>query len=28
VLLKMMQGSMMRMEVPVEKVRRKPVKNG
>ena len=28
VLLKMMQGSMMRMEVPAEKVRRKPVNNG
>jgi transcriptional antiterminator RfaH len=28
VLLRMMQGGMMRMEVPVEKVRRKPVKNG
>ena len=28
VLLKMMQGGMMRMELPAEKVRRKPVKNG
>lgn len=28
VLLKMMQGGMMRMEVPAEKVRRKPLKNG
>jgi transcriptional antiterminator RfaH len=28
VLLKMMQGGMMRMELPVEKVRRKPVKKG
>ncbi len=28
VLLKMMQGGMMRMELPAEKVRRKPVKKG
>lgn len=28
VLLRMMQGGMMRMELPVEKVRRKPVKKG
>jgi transcription antitermination factor NusG len=28
VLLRMMQGGMMRMELPAEKVRRKPVKNG
>ncbi len=28
VLLKMMQGGMMRMELPAEKVHRKPIKNG